>query len=191
MRINRALLERLINEELVRFIDENLTEAAPEIGTALDAEPPPMDDEFGGPPLEADGEVGDGGEDPADDDIDADLAGEDPEVPGSVAADMQGKTIDSIEEVDESESIPGAKELVLSFQGEEDKLRVIITPSGNVKYFWKGLHNDIGSTEDVPPEEIEQEEELEAGDEDDDLDVDSPALPTDDGGMEDPLNPEV
>jgi hypothetical protein len=190
MKINRAVLERIIDEELVRFLGRNLNEQAPGIGSPLDDVPPP-EDETGGPPMPADGEVQDDGDDPADMALDDELAGEDPEVPGSVASDMQGKTIESISMDDESETIPGAKELVVSFQGEEDKLRVILTPSGNFKFFWKGLHSDIGSPEDVPPEEIEAEEESSEIEDDDELDTDSLALPTDDGGMDDPEIPEV
>ena len=199
MKISRVTLERIINEELVRYLERNLTEAAPGIGSPLDDQMPPPDedplgppgDDMGGPPMPADGEVQDGGEDPADAMLDDELAGDEPEIPGSVAADMQGKTIESIEVDQESETIPGASELVVSFQGEEDKLRVILTPAGNFKFFWKGLHNDIGSPEDVPPEEIEAEEDAEKMDDEEELDVDSPALPTDDGGMDDPEIPEV
>lgn len=192
MRINRATLERIINEEIVRYLENNLTEA-PELGSPLDDMPPEGGEEdFGaGPPMEADADLQDSGDDPADDDLDAELAGDEPELPGSVAGDIQGKTIDSIEHVDESDSIPGAQEVVVGFQGEEDKLRIIITPSGDVKYFWKGLHSDIGTPEEIPPEDIEAEEGLEGEEDMDDLDTDSLALPTDDGGMEDPEIPEV
>lgn len=187
MRINRATLERIINEELVTYLRANMNEA-PGMGSPLDDMPPPGEDPMDMPPEgEGDLPIADGEEDPMDAELDAEIAGDEPEVPGSVAADMQGKTIESIEQVDESESIPGAKEVVLSFQGEEDKLRVIITPSGDVKYFWKGLHSDIGSVDDVPPEDLEPEEDL-SGEED--LDMESVPLPTD-GEMDDPLTPEV
>lgn len=190
MRINRAVLERIIDEEIVRRFESHIAEAAPQISSPLDDAPPMPDEDPLGPPVDEEPPMAVDSEDPADQALDDELAGEDPEVPGSVAADMQGKTIESIEQVDESDVVPGARELILSFDGESDKLRVIITPSGNVKYFWKGLHNDIGSTEDVPPEEIEAEEE-EAVDDEEELDTDSLDLPTDDGGMEDPEIPEV
>jgi hypothetical protein len=185
MRINRATLERIVNEELVRFLESRLREA-PELGSPLD-DAPPVEDEMDGPPG-GDLPMAVGDEDSADADLDAELAGEEPEAdPGSVAAEMQGKTIEAIEELPESDSVPGARELVMSFQGEEDKLRVIITPSGEVKYFWKGLHDSVGSSEEIPPEELEDDKPVDG----EDLDVDSPALPTDDGGMDDPLVPEV
>jgi hypothetical protein len=185
MKINRAVLERIIDEELVRFLERQITEA-PQLGTVFDDVPPEGPDLPGGPPMEADGEtVGD--VDPMDAELDAEFAGEDPEVPGSVAGDIQGKTVSSIEHHDESESIPGAQEVVVSFDDTEDKLRIIVTPSGNVKYFWKGLHNDIGQAGDVPPEEIENEESIES---EEDLDTEALPLPTD-AGMEDPENPEV
>jgi hypothetical protein len=193
MKINRSTLERIINEELVHYLQRNLNEA-PDLGSALDGQMPPedpsaMDALPGGPPMDADGEtVGD--EDPMDDELDAELAGEVPEEGGSVAADMQGKVIDNVEYSDESESIPGAQEIVFSFQDTEDKLRVIVMPSGNVKYFWKGLHSDIGSSEEIPPEEIEAEEDSLDIEGDDELDTESLPLPTD-GGMEDPENPEI
>lgn len=199
MKISRATLERVINEELIRYLERNLTEAAPGIGSPLDDLPPEGEDptgspldSMGGPPMPADGEVQDSDVDPADADIEAELAGEEPEVPGSVAADMQGKTIEDISVEEESDTIPGAKELVVSFQGEEDKLRVIMTPTGNFKFFWKGLHSDIGQTEDVPPEEIEAEEEEELGfdDELDNLDVDATPVATD-SDIDDPKNPEL
>ena len=189
MKINRSTLERIINEELVRYLERNLAEA-PELGSPLDNEMPPVADELpGGPPMEADGEtIGD--EDPMDDELDAELAGEVSEEPGSVASDLQGKVIDNVEYSDESESIPGAHEVVFSFQDTEDKLRVIVMPSGNVKYFWKGLHSDIGSSEDVPPEEIEAEEDALDIEGEDELDTESLPLPTD-GGIDDPENPEI
>jgi len=189
MKIDRARLERIINEELVWYLERNLSEAAPGLGSPLD-DAPPLEDEMGGPPLPADGEVQDDGEDPADQDLDAELAGDEPEVPGSVASDMQGKTIEDIKVEDDSETVPGAKELVIGFQGEEDKLRVILTPTGNFKFFWKGLHNDIGQAEDVPLEELEDEEDADIEDVED-LDTDSLALPTDDGGMDDPETPDL
>lgn len=187
MKISRSTLERIINEELVRYLERNLTEG-PELGSALDTElPPEMDELPGGPPMEADGEtIGD--EDPSDADLDAELAGEVPEESGSVAADMQGKVITNVEYDDESDTIPGAHEVILSFEDTEDKLRIIVMPSGNVKYFWKGLHNDIGSAEDVPPEDFEAEEENIEGD--DELDTEALPLPTD-AGIDDPENPEV
>lgn len=196
MKIQRSVLERIIDEELVRFIKkQQLSEAGPDLGTVLDDVPPSEEmppDEMG--PLEdpMPGEATDI-EDPADPDLDAMAAGEElGDETDSIADQLMGKTVETIEHVPESETVPGAQELVFRFQGLEDSFRVIITKSGDVKFFFKGLHSDLGDASEVPPEEEEDElegEDIPGEEEEEELDLTSPPLPTDDGGMDDPEIP--
>ncbi len=80
-------------------------------------------------------------EDPADDDLAKDA--EDPEDEtdakgGGIADDVSGKRIQSIVLSKDSKVMPGAQELVISFDEIPDPLRVVITKSGLVKYFFRG-----------------------------------------------------
>lgn len=97
-------------------------------------------------------ESGEDGEDPddvasaekdADDAVDSDGdAGEKPS--GAVNSELSGKTVQSITIEPESKILKGAaKEVVLSFNETTDPLRIIVTPTGDVKFFWRGQLHDI------------------------------------------------
>ena len=79
--------------------------------------------------------------------------------PGTVAAELENKTIESVSLEEDSKIMPGATEVVLTFQQTPDALRLLITKTGKVKIFFRGLHNDFGS----PVEQIPGEEEPELG----------------------------
>lgn len=92
------------------------------------------------PPEETDEPV-DTGDDMADDELD-DMPGEDP---GSeLASEISGKVLTGVQDVKKSKTLPGARELVLTFKDSNQPLRILITRSGVVKFLFKGkLHNDI------------------------------------------------
>lgn len=197
LKLKREHLERIVVEELTRYIAEQLNEAPPGRGTVLDDEPsedemPPSPEdappeqmpgdspapEAGGDlplPDAAGGEEGAGelptGDEPADDDLEADVAGaeESGAEPGTVAAELEGKTIESVSMEEDSKIMPGATEVVLSFHETPDALRLLITKTGKIKVFYKGLHNDFSSAvEQIPGESDEDDlgdEELPGGEE--------------------------
>lgn len=95
-----------------------------------------------GPPSDED-DGDDGGEDISDDEgIDqGGNAGE--ESSGAVNNDLAGKTIQAITIEPQSQILPGAKEVVLSFRETSDSLRIIVTATGLVKFFLGGQLHDI------------------------------------------------
>ena len=187
IKIKREHLERIVTEELTRFLAQQLSEAqgdesdrstvlddevpeedplaVPEDGEAPDDQATPGDESdvpelsdmgMETPDLEA-------GEDDADVDLDALAAGEEPpseEEEGTVAGEINGKTIKDVTVNEESEVMPGATEVVFTFKENPDALRLLITKTGRVKYFYRGLHNTLGSSvspvaDDDAPENAE------------------------------------
>jgi len=185
LKMKREVLERIVYEEFVRSIAEHLNEAPPGRGTILDDEPEDEIPAVGQGPEEAlptdspAPEAGDEdpglalgsgeepelptGDEPADDDLEADLAGDDESgaEPGTVAAELENKTIESISMEEDSKIMPGSTEIVVTFRENPDALRLLITKTGKVKIFYKGLHNDLNSpVEQIPGEEDEPDEDL-------------------------------
>lgn len=177
LRMKRGELERIVYEELERYITEQLTEAAPTRGTALDDEdklPPdpeqaPEEQLPGDTPVDEPADVAAGpspdeelptGEEPADDELDQDVSGDEDVGPGegTVAAELSGKTIESVTLDEESKILPGATEVVLTFREGEDALRLLVTKTGKFKIFYKGLHNSFDSPIEQLPGEEEPEE---------------------------------
>lgn len=169
LKLERKVLERIVHEELAKFIAENLNEALPGRGTALDDVPDPEQapeeqlpnsspadepvdvDEPEAPEIEA-------GEEPADDELEDDLAGSSGSEPGSLAAELEGKTIESISLDDDSKIMPGATEVVVTFRENPDALRLMVTKTGKLKIFYRGLHNDFSSpVEQIPGSEEEED----------------------------------
>lgn len=189
LKISKQLLERIVLEELVLHLREQLNEALPGRGTVLDDEPeeeaPPEDHipsageapEEQLPSASSAPEAGDdpgepadlpAGEEEADIDLDALEAGEEPpseEEEGTVAGEINGKTIENITVDDESKIMPGAKEIVFSFRENPDALRILLTKTGQVKYFYRGLHNDITAPVSPVPVEDAPDEEMLGGEE--------------------------
>jgi hypothetical protein len=79
----------------------------------------------------------------ADDAVDADGdGGENPS--GAVNDEVSGKTVQAVTIEPESEVLKGAaKEVVITFNETTDPLRIIVTPTGEVKFFWRGQLHDI------------------------------------------------
>lgn len=93
----------------------------------LEAEPEDPTDGEGEDDAEAIDAAGDAGEDPS----------------GAVNDEVSGKTIQSITIEPKSKVLPGAKEVVVSFNESTDALRVLVTATGQVKFFWRGQLHDI------------------------------------------------
>jgi hypothetical protein len=103
---------------------------------AKDAEPPEQ-------PIE---------KEPADDDL-SQQAADAPDEPddkesekpgGDVSDGVTGKTIQSLTLEPKSKLMPGAQEIVLTFNEIPEPLKILISKAGTVKYFWRGgLHNQL------------------------------------------------
>lgn len=68
-------------------------------------------------------------------------SGEEPS--GAVNNETAGKTIQAITIEPESEQLPGAKEIVITFDETTEPLRMLVTPTGEVKFLWRGQLHDI------------------------------------------------
>lgn len=168
MKIKRSVLEKIIREELAAHI-RHLTEApeddrnAPDV---VDADKQGKEKEKKAKkddPKKAGGTQNDpvAPDDPkakelpvadepeADKDLEKDVAGEkdteDAEdvTGGKIADEITGKTIQSVTMEPKSKTLPGAQELVITFKEIPDPLKVLITKTGMVKFFFKGLHNEL------------------------------------------------
>jgi hypothetical protein len=62
---------------------------------------------------------------------------------GKIADKVTGKTIQSISMEPKSKIVPGAKEIVLTFDQITDPLRVLVMKTGEVKFYFRGLHNEL------------------------------------------------
>lgn len=68
-------------------------------------------------------------------------AAEDPT--GAVNNELSGKTIQAVTVEPQSKILPGAKEVVVTFRETSDALRVLITATGQVKFFLGGQIHDL------------------------------------------------
>lgn len=191
LKISKQLLEQIVLEELVLHIQEQLSEGPPGRGTVLDDEDPealpgeedeipypgggseeslPTDSPVPGPD-DAGGEGEEvpelpAGETDADTDLDAIEAGEEPpseEEEGTVAGEISGKTIENITVDEDSKIMPGATEIVFTFRENPDAFRLLITKTGQIKYFFRGLHNNLDAP--IAPMPVDDAPEDEMGDE--------------------------
>lgn len=105
-------------------------------GPAVDGERPDpvaQDDEMNGndrPESDDDAAIdsdGDGGEEPS----------------GIINDELSGKTVQALTIEPRSNVLPGAKEVVLSFNESTDTLRILVTQTGEVKFFWRGQLHDL------------------------------------------------
>lgn len=85
------------------------------------------DEKSDAPDPDAIDKEGDGGDDPS----------------GAVNNDLSGKTVQSLSIEAQSKILPGAKEVVLSFNETTDSLRILVTPTGQVKFSWRGQLHDL------------------------------------------------
>lgn len=74
--------------------------------------------------------------------IDADgTGGEEPS--GAVNDELSGKTVQAVTIEPKSKVLPGSKEVVLTFADTTDALRILVTATGQIKFFWRGQLHDI------------------------------------------------
>ena len=215
IKIKREQLERIVVEELTRYLAEQLNEAPPSRGTVLDDEPeddlPPPEEDIPtagaapeeqlpstSPAPEAGDDPGEppelpGGEDEAEDDLDALEAGEEPpseEEEGTVAGELSGKTIENITVDEDSKVVPGATEVIFTFHESPDALRIMVTKTGKIKYFYRGLHNSLDSMVSPMPAEDAPEDPEDIGFGDEEEPIDEPLDDVEPLGDEDmPLEP--
>ena len=168
LKLKRKQLERIVYEELSRYISEQLTEA-PAVPEMDDEVPAPEDapeeadlaqeeEPEGDEPTDEPKELPMGSE-PADDELEDEEGGD--EDKGTLAGELKGKTVSKVTLNDKSLMMPGATELVIGFREVSDALRVLLTKTGKVKFFYKGLHNNLNSpVEQIPGEETEEDDEL-------------------------------
>lgn len=171
MKIRKSRLVEIIREELVAGL-VGLSEA-PKLttGTADDEkkkkEPPdeaPKDHE--GPPKPKrppkEPEVPEAGKEDEPEEVDGKVPGEDgadPEPPEDaeldepadgerdadkkVADELVGKTVQSVTVDPKSKTLPGATEIVFTWDQSPDPLKILVTKTGKIAYFFRGLHNSL------------------------------------------------
>lgn len=105
-----------------------------------------------GPPAPAKDALPVASEPAADDSLEKDVATDDKKddvenpdevTGGEIAGELTGKTIQSITMEPKSKVMPGAQEIVLTFSQIPEPLRILVTKTGQVKFFYKGLHNEL------------------------------------------------
>ena len=165
MRITQRRLTEIIESEVaaaLREADEPKKKKGKVTTAAADDEPTELETPPGGdgdepiantPPIEgglnkqqAAGDEKDAEEKGEEDEEDAvDPEGDASEVPsGAVNNEVSGKTVQSITIEPKSELLKGAaKEVVISFNESTDPLRIIVTPTGQVKFAWRGQLHDL------------------------------------------------
>lgn len=62
---------------------------------------------------------------------------------GQVADEVSGKTIQSMTIEPRSRVLPGAKEVILTFNETTDPLRILVTATGTVKFWYRGALHDL------------------------------------------------
>jgi hypothetical protein len=165
MKVKKSVVERIIREELVAHIvgileaDEK-TKVADADKEKKDKEPPktpepkkPAPEKPESPPAKepaapdaapADPTAGEKPieKDPADASLDE--PPDDVQDAGKKLRDqLTGKTVQSITREPKSKILPGAQEIVITWDQVQDPLRILVTKTGDVKFFYRGLHNEI------------------------------------------------
>lgn len=82
------------------------------------------------------------GDQPDPDAVDSDGDGGE-DATGAVNDEVSGKTVQAVTIEPKSKVLPGAKEVVIAFNESTDTLRILCTPTGTVKFFWRGQLFDI------------------------------------------------
>lgn len=156
MKIKRSVLEKIIREEL-RVHVESLMEApdvvdaeggnkdktkkkepkkdikpAEKSAVKQTAKELPVEDE-----PEADAELEKDVADPEAEEDAEDVTG------GKISDQINGKRIQSVTMEPKSKTLPGAQEIVITFNEIPEPLKILVTKTGQVKFHFKGLHNKI------------------------------------------------
>lgn len=80
---------------------------------------------------------------PADKEIEKDVDDKEADAKSKVGDEITGKTIQSVTMEPDSKILPGAQEIVLTFNEITDPLKILLTKSGKVAFYFRGLHNTI------------------------------------------------
>jgi len=97
-----------------------------------------QDADSDGPAVDGDQPDADSEEDAVDSDGDG---GEEPS--GVINDEISGKTVQAISIDPDSKILPGAKEIILSFNESTDSLRILCTATGQVKFYWRKQLMDL------------------------------------------------
>lgn len=141
VKVSRKYLESLIREAIDEDEDNparDETEKSREKPSVSTADPSTKNDDE-----DIDGNTGEvpDTEDPADDEIDP---GKEDTTHGKLANELVGKTIQSVTMEPKSKLLPGATEIVITFNEITDPLRILIGKTGQARfYFRNALHNLI------------------------------------------------
>lgn len=140
MKIKKSFLETLIREELALHIN-GLTEA----GKEQNSKKP--EDKKAQKSADADAKEVPDIKDPADDELAADKEADDEEIDTkkakSISKEIVGQQIQSITYSPKSLLLPGAKEIVITFDKIPDQFKILITKTGEIRYFFRGIHNQL------------------------------------------------
>lgn len=152
MKISRKLLEQIIREETLNEIGRLLEEDEKEVDGDDGKREPKSVKKVSNDTTPEKKEPGDEKpkelpveEEPEDDELEKDIVDSDDEkeAGGKIADEVTGKSIQSITHEPKSKLMPGSQEIVLTFREISDPLRIIVTKSGIVKFFFKGLNNSL------------------------------------------------
>jgi len=163
LKIKKSTIERIIREEFQAFAEaelkksDDLEQEAVTADKENDSKPPASSNGNSVPKvgdekkdsIPADASSPDEevplGDDPADKELSQDV--EDPKAPktgGKISDDVVGKRVQSLTLDPESKMMPGATEIVVQFESSPHPLRILISKSGMIKYFYKGsLRNSL------------------------------------------------
>ncbi len=116
---------------------------------------PDAGDDIDGPAVDGDSPDPEAEQEPnerpeSDDDAAIDGDGDGGEEPsGAINEATSGKTVQAVSIEPKSQVLPGAKEIVITFNETSDSLRIQITETGLVKFFW-GVPPRNGELHDLP-----------------------------------------
>lgn len=173
MRISKSLFERIVREELKNYFEAK-GDKDPDVQDADQERPPdekkPGKDatpQKKAPPAQKPEPKADleepekepkqekppvlpAEDQPADADLekqaDDPVGAEDPEEDSGsqMSKEIEGKSVQSIVLEPKSKIVPGNKEIVLSFTQTPDPLRILVSPQGEIKFFYKSqIHNEV------------------------------------------------
>ena len=140
MKIKRTVLENIIKQEWMRYVGNILEIDKKDKADVTDASKNKNNEPK---------ELSIGNEPEVDTKLEKDVANSDEEnadeiTGGKIADEVAGKTIQSLSMEPKSKILPGAQEIVITFNQIPDPLRILITKQGIVKFVMKGIvHNTL------------------------------------------------
>lgn len=153
MKVTKSTLQRIVKEETLKYVKGLYEDDKKKVVDASkDSKPKDgpkdgkekKDDKPPAPKKEKEPKVQPQHDDPADPDLKKDVEEPGSEVTGGeIAQELTGKTIQSLTMNPKSKMMPGAQEIVLTFNEVTDPLKIFVTKTGAVKFFYKGLRNSL------------------------------------------------